>query len=90
MFINVNWRPSIDPQCDEIIFRRVICCTRFLFKGFNILVIMNVPGPLITDGWNSNEMLIFQKDIRKDDLGIGILKVMRISLPNSNYIDFRS
>ena len=89
MFINVNWRPSIDPQCDEIIFRIVICRTRFLFKGFNIIVIMNVPGPLITDGWNSNEMLIFQKDIRKDDLGIGILKVMRISLSNLNYIDFR-
>ena len=37
---------------------------------------------------NSTEMLIYQNDIRKDDLGIS--KVMRISLTNLNDIDFRS
>ena len=39
-------------------------------------------------GQNSNEMLIFQKDIRKDHFSIA--KAMKISLPNLDDIDFRS
>ena len=34
------------------------------------------------NGRNSNEMLIFLKDIRNDDLGIS--KLIKISLPNLN------
>ena len=40
------------------------------------------------NGRSSNEMLIFQKDIRKDDLGIS--KVMHVSLLNLNDKDLRS
>ena len=40
------------------------------------------------DGRNSNEMFILPTDIRKNDLGIS--KIMKISLPNLNGMDFRS
>jgi hypothetical protein len=40
------------------------------------------------NGQNSNEMLIFQKGIMKDDLGIS--KVMKIALSNLNDMVFRS
>ena len=40
------------------------------------------------NGRNSNKMLIFQKDIRKDDFGIS--KAMKVSLPNLNDKDFKS
>ena len=41
-----------------------------------------------TIGRNSNEIFILPTDIRKDDLGIS--KIMKISLPNLNGMDFRS
>jgi hypothetical protein len=47
-------------------------------------------GPLITDGRNSNKMGFFKISLgrTKDDLSIS--KVMKILLPNSNDINFRS
>ena len=40
------------------------------------------------NGRNGNKILIFQKDIMKDDLGIS--KLMKISLPNLNDMVLRS
>jgi hypothetical protein len=47
-------------------------------------------GPLNTDGRNSNKMVFFKISLgrTKDDLSIS--KVMKILLPNSNDINFRS
>ena len=62
----------------------------FFFKLFVISskFIRAYPRTSEADGQNSNEMFILLTDIRKDDLGIS--KIMKISLPNLNDLDFRS
>ena len=46
------------------------------------------PRTSAADGRNSNEIFILPTDIRNDALGIS--KIMKISLPNLNDMDFRS
>ena len=59
-----------------------------LSKGLVHWTPCTIQGPLITDGRNSIEMLTLPTGLLQDDPGIS--KVMKISLPNLNDIDFRS